>query len=193
MTLRDRYLNPADTSYVRSRKAYQMKCVENRTLRAVGAELGVSRERARQLVRKFKTTYLSRERWFTRRNKPLEMRDLKELNVTRLTRFISYNRMESMRISHFLEHVQPAEVVRQPNTGIQTMRLILQALEEVGYDVAHIRTTRNWKNYNTPEHLREGPRRGCQNPRYRLFSLYPEGCDGSEGACREEIQFESGD
>ena len=193
MSLRDRFLNTQDPSYIRARRAYEMQCLEKRTLRAVGQELGISRERARQLVRNFKTTYLSRERWFSRRKKPREMRDLKELNVKRLTRFISYNRLESMRISHFLEHVQPAEVIRQPNTGRATMNLILQALEEVGYDVTHIRTTRNWKNYNAPEHLREGPRRGCQNPKYRLFSLYPEGCDGSEGEGGEEVQSESGD
>ena len=193
MTLRERFLNQQDPTYIRSRRAYQMKCVENRTLRAIGAELGVSRERARQLVAKYKRTYLSRERWFSRRKKPREMRDLKELNVTRVTRFISYNRMESMRISHFIEYVQPAEVIRQPNVGLATMNLILQALEEVGYDVTHIRTTRNWKNYNAPEHLREGPRRGCQNPKYRLFSLYPEGRDGSEGESGEEVQSESGD
>jgi hypothetical protein len=101
MTLRERFLNQQDPTYIRSRRAYQMKCVENRTLRAIGAELGVSRERARQLVAKYKRTYLSRERWFSRRKKPREMRDLKELNVTRVTRFISYNRMESMLISAF--------------------------------------------------------------------------------------------
>jgi hypothetical protein len=60
MTLRERFLNQQDPTYIRSRRAYQMKCVENRTLRAIGAELDISRERARQLVAKYKRTYLSR-------------------------------------------------------------------------------------------------------------------------------------
>jgi DNA-directed RNA polymerase sigma subunit (sigma70/sigma32) len=54
MTLRERFLNQQDPTYIRSRRAYQMKCVENRTLRAIGAELDISRERARQLVAKYK-------------------------------------------------------------------------------------------------------------------------------------------
>ena len=58
MTLRERFLNQQDPTYIRSRRAYQMKCVENRTLRAIGAELDISRERARQLVAKYKKTYL---------------------------------------------------------------------------------------------------------------------------------------
>jgi len=193
MKLRDKLLNLNDNTYRRARKAYEMQCLEKRTLRAVGAELGVSRERARQLVKKYKMTYLSRERWFKRKRKPKTMEALKELNIARLSRFVSFNRMDSMPIPHFLEHVQPAEVLKQPNTGMATMKIILQALEEVGYDVTHIRTARNWKNYNTPEHLRVSHGRGCQFKKYCLFSLYPEGRDGSEGTSDDEVQPESGD
>ena len=131
---------------------YRMRVIEKRTLDAIGAKYGVSRERVRQIVAKAERI-LAHNSWAEAQivldGEPV-MGTLK-VSTGMYNVLVNMNAHE-MKLSKFVQLYTPADVLKEPNCGRQRLRQLIAAIEEINPDVSNIWTAGHGKNYNPAKH-----------------------------------------
>ena len=131
---------------------YRMRVIEKRTLDAIGAKYGVSRERVRQIVAKAERL-LDREAWVKEqiaKDGDMVMGALKV--STGMYNVLCNMNAREMTLSEFVQLYTPADVLKEPNCGRQRLRQLIVAIEEINPDVSNIWTAGHGKNYNPAKH-----------------------------------------
>jgi len=171
----------------RAKEMHRLRTEEKLSLQKIGDKFGLSRERVRQICVKYERVFLRRELLKKGELRVVVMGDLQGLVSSRVWQFIRLASLQSYPVQSFLDNIDLRDVMNYPNVGKQTVHGLLNTLEKAGYDVSHLRSARNWQNYDASEYRRESISRGNIPDLYRIPSLHAKSSAGSQGAGLPEI------
>ena len=128
---------------------YRMRVVEMRTFKRIGAEFGISRERARQISEKVGNA-LARLEWVTSQIEEGKPVTLNLLNMTpRLRRFFEFangpgshfgENVLDMRPADFVRRYPPHLLLKMPNFGRKNLAELIELMEKEEPGVSDIWT-----------------------------------------------------
>lgn len=171
----------------RAKEMHRLRTQEKLSLQKIGDKFGLSRERVRQICVKYERVFLRREQLDRGELRIVVMGDLQDLVSSRVWQFIRLASLQSYPVQSFLDNIDLRDVMNYPNIGKHSVHKLLNTLEKAGYNVSHLRSARNWQNYDASEHRRESISRGNIPDLYRIPSLHKKSRAGSEGAGLPEI------
>jgi hypothetical protein len=170
-----------DEAWQRGKEMHRMRVQEQISLQKIGDKYGLSRERVRQILFKYERVFLRQEHFQSGDLRVVVMGDLKGLTPGRVWMVIENAGLHSYPVQTFLDRIDLREVMDFPNVGLNTIRALLDTIEQAGYDVSHLWAARNWQNYDPSQHRGKGAGGRRDAELYRLPSLYAESSAGGEG------------
>lgn len=129
---------------------YRMRIVERRTFKRIGAEFGISLERARQISRKVGED-LARREWVNTQREEGKPVTLNMLHMTPRLRQCLTNGVESyfgasvldMRPADFVRRYPPNFLLKTPNFGRKSLAELIELMEKEEPGVSDIWTSRD--------------------------------------------------
>lgn len=124
----------------RDLEIYQKREVERRTLKSIGDEYGLSRERIRGIAARIYRMKLAEKEMGPRWSNPKTMADICWSNVRIPNCFYNENAMD-LPIEEFVKNFNYHRLMRIPNFGKKSIKEICEKLEDHGYkDIEHLRS-----------------------------------------------------